>query len=264
MERSTILTGDYHTHTVFSHGKGTIEENALAAREIGLKELGISDHGFSHPAFGITEKKMRRMREEIDRLNGVYPDLKILLGIESNLLGESGAVDLKEENYGYFDLFLVGFHKFIMYEKFGDWFTFFGKNFFCSKLKKRPSEKLVKLNTKAYVNAIKKYPVDAITHINYCVFADAVEVAKAAADYGTYIELNSKKTHLKDDELVKVAQTGVRFIISSDAHSTDRIGDTALVDELLARTGIDRRLIDNIDGRTPDFRFARFKRGSGI
>ena len=35
---------DYHTHTVFSHGKGSIEDNVLSARKLGLKAVAISDH----------------------------------------------------------------------------------------------------------------------------------------------------------------------------------------------------------------------------
>ena len=31
------LIGDYHTHTVFSHGKGTIRQNAEAALKKDLK-----------------------------------------------------------------------------------------------------------------------------------------------------------------------------------------------------------------------------------
>ena len=254
------LTGDYHTHTVYSHGKGTIEENVIAAREKGLKSIAISDHGFSHPAFGITKKKMLKMRAEIDGLKEKYGDIEILLGIESNLRGRSGKTDLKEEYYKYFDVFLVGFHKFILYESISDWFNFFGKNFLCDKLKITPSKSFIQKNTKAYIEAIKKYPIDAITHINYCVFSDAVEVAKAARDYGTYIELNAKKTHLSDEELNKIAQTSVRFIISSDAHSPKRVGEVKLVEELIERTGIDRNLIDNIDGRKPHFRFSEYKR----
>ena len=53
-----ILTADYHTHTVYSHGKGKIIENALVAKEKGLKQIGISDHGFAHPAFGLTKRKI--------------------------------------------------------------------------------------------------------------------------------------------------------------------------------------------------------------
>ena len=39
---------DYHTHTVFSHGKGTIEDNVKAAIDAGLKAVAISDHGPGH------------------------------------------------------------------------------------------------------------------------------------------------------------------------------------------------------------------------
>ena len=59
-----ILTGDYHTHTPYSHGENTIEENVAWAKEIGLKEIGISDHGFSHVAFGLSRKKVQAYRAE--------------------------------------------------------------------------------------------------------------------------------------------------------------------------------------------------------
>ena len=72
--------------------------------------------------------------------------------------------------------------------------------------------------------------------------------------------MNSKKVHLTDEELPKVCDTGVRFIVDSDAHSVNRIGDTKLVDELIARVGVPLDRIDNIDGRTPNFRFREFKK----
>ena len=65
--------------------------------------------------------------------------------------------------------------------------------------------------------------------------------------------------HLTDEELVKVRDTGVRFIIDSDAHTVDRVGDTKLVDKILARVEIPRERIDNIDGRKPNFRFRAYK-----
>jgi histidinol phosphatase-like PHP family hydrolase len=88
-----------------------------------------------------------------------------------------------------------------------------------------------------------------------------VEVAKCASDYGTYIELNGKKTHLTDEELMEiVAKTSARFIINSDAHSKDRVGEVKLVEAQLARLDFPLERIDNIDGRLPNFRFAEFKR----
>ena len=253
-----ILSADYHTHTVFSHGKGQIIDNALIAKEKGLKELGISDHGFAHPAFGLTKRKIPKMRElcvQATKETGV----NVLLGIESNVIGTDGTVDLKPKMYDQFDIFLAGIHKFVLY-KFGTAFSLFVPNFINSTIKKeKVSKSLIKNNTKTFINVIKNNPVDVITHVNFCCFADAVEVAKAARDYGTYIELNAKKTHLSDEEIFNVANTGVKFVISSDAHSPERVGEISLIEQALERVKINREQIENIDGRLPLMRFKAFK-----
>ena len=253
-----ILSSDYHTHTVYSHGKGQIIDNALVAKEKGLKEIGISDHGFSHPAFGLTKKKLPKMRTECD-LATKETGVKVLLGIESNIIGTDGTVDLKPKFYDDFDIFLAGIHKFVMY-KFGTAFSLFVPNFFNSTFHKNSvSESLRKTNTKTFINVIKNNPVDLITHINFCCYANAVEVAKAAADYGTYIELNSKKTHLTDEELYQVVKTGVNFIISSDAHTPNRVGEISLVEKLLTRVNVPENQIANVNGKLPKMRFKSFK-----
>lgn len=256
------LTADYHTHTVFSHGKGEIIDNARAAAAAGLSALGISDHGFAHPVFGLTGKCLPKMKKECE-LSTRETGVNTLLGIESNVTGLDGGVDLKPKYYDYFDVFLAGVHKFVLY-KADAAFKIAIPNFFLSK-KKRPeiSERLIRENTRAYVNVIRHNPVDVITHLNYCCFADAEEVAKAAADYGTYIELNAKKVHLSDEELYAVQKTGVRFLIGSDAHSPERVGEFSLVKEMLERVNFDLLKIDNIEGRLPDFRFAKFKGDAG-
>ena len=43
-----IITADYHTHTNYSHGKGTPEENVLVAIEKGLRRIAISEHAGAH------------------------------------------------------------------------------------------------------------------------------------------------------------------------------------------------------------------------
>ena len=80
-----ILTGDYHTHTPYSHGKNTVLENAMAAKEKGLKQIAITDHGFNHILFGLRRRKLgalRREVEEAEKITGV----KVLMGMESNLI----------------------------------------------------------------------------------------------------------------------------------------------------------------------------------
>ena len=255
-----ILTGDYHTHTPYSHGKNTVDENVAKAKEIGLKEVAISDHGFSHVVYGLHRKEVKAYRAECIEAEKKH-GIKVLVGIEANIRGYTGESDLTEKDYENFDVYLCGNHVFIYFKPFWDHIGYFWGKLFSQNIFHYTTKGEIKRNTKAYVNVVKRNPIDALTHINYMCPCDSLEVAKCAADYGTYIELNSKKSHFTDDELCNMVQkTQVRFIVNSDAHSAARVGDTKLVDEQLARINFPMDRIDNIDGRFPDFRFAEFKK----
>ena len=255
-----ILTADYHTHTPYSHGKNTIEENVARAKELGLQQIGITDHGFSHVAFGLRRKEVPSYKAECREAEKKY-GIKVLVGIEANIRGIGGESDLTKKDYEDFDLYLCGNHVCIHFTSFKDCIGYGWRNLLLNSVFHKHTKKQIECNTKAYVNTIKNNPIDAITHLNYQCPANALEVAKCAADYGTYLELDAKKAHLTDDELCEiVAKTSVRFIVNSDAHSKERIGDTALIAEQLKRVDFPMDRIDNIDGRLPTFRFTEFKK----
>ncbi len=254
-----ILTADYHTHTPYSHGKNTVLENAVAAKKMGLKQIAITDHGFNHLLFGLKRKKLDDLRAEIkeaEKLTGV----KVLMGMESNLISLDGDTDMRPEDLDKFDIYLFGIHEVLKYKKFNDFYNIMFRNYSAYKLGKKPPEKVIENTTKAYINAVKNNPVDILTHINYKCCCDLKEVAKACADYGTYIEINTKKRHVSPEEVDLMASTGVRFVIDSDAHSADRVGDTKIADELIKNCKFPLEQIDNIDGRLPKFRFAEYKK----
>ncbi|MGN0814226.1 MAG: PHP domain-containing protein [Candidatus Coproplasma sp.] len=253
-----ILTADYHTHTPYSHGENTVLENTMAAKKAGLKQIAITDHGFNHLLFGLKRKALGDLRaeiEEAEKLTGV----KVLMGMESNLISLSGETDMRESDLQYFDVYLCGIHEVLKYKSLSDMNNIMLKNYLAYKLGKKPSDAVVENTTKAYVNAIKNNPIDILTHINYKCYCDLKEVAKVCADYGTYIEINTKKRHVSAEELNIMASTGVRFVIDSDAHSADRVGDTKIAEELLKQASVPLEQIDNIDGRLPDFRFKKYK-----
>lgn len=254
-----ILTGDYHTHTPYSHGKNTVLENAEAAKKLGLKAVGITDHGFNHIIFGLRRRKLAALRAECTEAQE-KTGVKVLMGMESNLTSLSGDTDMKESDLAFFDLYLCGIHEVLWYKGIKDFYYLSVKNYLTYKQGKKPSDKLFEGTTKAYIEAVKRHPIDAITHINFRCACDLVEVARCCADYGTYIEINTKKYHISPDELNAMAATGVRFIIDSDAHSADRVGDTKIAEELLSQASVPLEQIDNIDGREPKFRFAEYKR----
>lgn len=254
-----ILTADYHTHTPYSHGKNTVLENANAAKKLALREIAITDHGFNHLLFGLKRKKLGDLRSEIneaERLTGV----RVLLGMESNLISVDGSTDMRESDLDKFDIYLFGIHEVLKYKRLSDFYKIMMCNYSAYKFGKKPSQKVIDNTTKAYINAVKNNPVDILTHINYKCCCDLKEVAKVCADYGTYIEINTKKRHVSPEEIDLMASTGVRFVIDSDAHSADRVGDTKIAEELLSNCSLPLEQIDNIDGRLPKFRFAEYKK----
>ena len=255
-----ILSSDYHTHTKYSHGKGTIIENAIVAKQKGLKQIAISDHGFSHPAFGLREKRLDSYVKDC-RFATQQTGVKVLVGIESNVTSIDGDVDLKPKLYDKFDIFLAGVHKFILYKP-NSVFSFSIPNLTLSTLKvdKFPKS-LIARNTKTIINVVKNNPIDILTHINFCCPVDVLEVAKVCSDYGTYVELNAKKTHISEEQLYQMSKTDVKFVINSDAHTPDRVGEISLVEKLLSNVKIDEDRIANINGKIPVFRFNAFKEG---
>ncbi len=253
-----VLTADYHTHTVYSDGKNTVAENVARADELGLKELAITEHGYSHRFRGIKRAETEKWLSEIEEAKKTAK-VRVLRGMENNIRGVSGLCDYTEKDYENFDLYLAGIHVVIRYEHFSDRKLGWG-GWMRSYFHVKPSASYIKETTKAFVNTVKRNPVDIVTHLNYLCFADALEVAKCCADYGTYLEISSKKPHLSDDELSDIVQkTEVRFLINSDAHAVARIGDEKLAAEQIGRVGVPPDRIDNIDGKLPVFRFAAFK-----
>lgn len=254
-----ILTADFHTHTKFSHGKGTILENALSAKAKGVSTIAITDHGYGHTVYGIKHSRVPYMKNlcvEVEKQTGV----RVLFGVEANILGISGKTDMRQDDIEYMDLYLAGVHKMITYETLSEWVKLFGANAIARR-KNNPSPQLIKRNTEIYINTIKNNPIDILVHPNYCIFADAVEVAKCCRDYGTYFEIDARKTHLTDEEWSLVAKTGVKFVVDSDAHHPGNIGNITGVEQLIKRTGISESQIVNINGKYPQyFRFSEFKK----
>ena len=253
------ITFDLHTHTTYSHGTGSIEDNARSAKEKGISGIAITDHGFSHPIFGMRRRKLDEMREHCFAAAKDY-GVEVRLGIESNIRGDSGKTDVRESDVDKLDVFLAGLHRFIVVDKHHDMWRMMIQGNMTETFRLKPTDGLVRYNTRCYINAIMNNPVDVITHLGFCSPCDPEEVAKCARDYGTYIEINTKKTHLSDEQWQKVIDTGVNFVVDSDAHSPARVGDGKLAEELFERVKFPMERIHNIDGRMPVLRFTEYKK----
>lgn len=217
------IVADYHTHTTFSHGKNSIEDNVKRGIELGLKEIAISDHGYGHMGFGVRREDFKEMRRIVDEMNQKYEMIHVKLGVEANVLGLDGSVDIDDETMRYLDFMLVGYHFGSRPQK---WFRDLKMHFanFMSKHSGYWYRKAFKKNTQALLNAMDRYAIYAITHPGAKGPIDIHAVAKKAAEKGICLEINNQHGHLTTEE-IKIAMTeNVLFIIGSDAHHISEIG----------------------------------------
>lgn len=218
------LFADYHTHSRFSHGKGTVEENVLAAWAKGLKEVAITDHGpAAAPWVGTPLKLLRRLRLETDRCNRLYPDIIALSGAEANLVSADGDIDVPRSAYLELDLLLVGLHPQVIPKSLDDGWTLFGQNLL-GRWSRRLRRKARVENTKAMVEAVYRHPIDIVTHAGHKIDIDTAELARACADRGTALEINASHGCLTPEYCRLAAQQGVNFVINSDAHRPEDVG----------------------------------------
>lgn len=210
------ISGDLHTHTTHSHGTGSVDDNVRAAIEKGLDSIAISDHGPSHIFYGI--KDMDAYLADIEAAKQKYGGrIKVLSGIELNIVSLDGELDLPRGYEDAFDILIFGYHKMVSYKTFRDKLHFL--------LPKGKGDAAIRKNTDAYVQALSNYRIDIIAHPGYGLPIDKAAVAQVAVARGTALEINAKHPEFTTDELVRCADTGVNFAINSDAHGIGRVGD---------------------------------------
>lgn len=215
------LIYDYHTHTVFSHGKGSIEENVKAAREAGLKGIGISDHGPGHLTYGMKRKDVPAMRKEIERLSALYPDIDIWLSVEANIINSGNYLDVRKDEFKDYDYVIAGYHYGI---KDGYCVQNFVNGHAPGKLF---GKSLLAKNTEMTLGALYENKIKILTHPGDKGPFDMDAIAKACAERGTLMEISTWHKHLTLDEIKIAAKYDVQFVVSSDAHTPGRVGDVS-------------------------------------
>ncbi|MBR2860708.1 MAG: PHP domain-containing protein [Clostridia bacterium] len=241
-----MITGDFHTHGSFSHGKGSAMENAKEAVKKGLKSLAITEHGLFIIAGGLHAKEIKEARQEFDEAQKAFPQLKMYFGVEADLISPEGEIDLPKEFENVFDVVLVGMHYFVKGTKQRNVIKIVWRNLFRKFIRDR--EKLKEINTRALVNAMHRYRIDALSHLGTSMpDFDLERIAKAAEDTDTCIELNNKHCSLSLEQLVFLAKTNVKFLLSSDAHHPEKVGQVEQMLALALEAGIDEKNILNLN-----------------
>ena len=241
------LVGDFHTHTNYTHGLGSIEDSVKQAENLGLKAIAITDHAYNS-AYHMKPGDLDKMRQDIDAIRDKYKT-KILLGVEANLISRDGQVDVSDEELNKLDLVVLGYHRFTKV-KAREFFGWVLPNLF----KKKKSNKQIVENTQAYLNAMDKHRVNILAHLNYggCQ-VDVETIAKECVKRNIYIELNGRRICFTPEEISKMIQTGVKFIIDSDAHHPLDVGKNHRAFNLIEKYNIPLEQVVNLN-EVPEFK----------
>lgn len=210
---------DYHIHSTYSrrkHGKSTIEEIVERAVELNLKEIAITDHGPKHYLFGIEEERIPEAKEIVIEMRKKFPQIKILYGVEANIINYDGTTDISENVKKHCDIILCGYHIGVLFSSFKDAFKFTVKNKFSTNMADK--------NAIAMANAMKKNNIYILTHPGDKIPCNIDIIAKAAEETDTILEINNSHGHLNAEEIKIASKYNVKFVINSDSHIKDNIG----------------------------------------
>jgi DNA polymerase (family 10) len=197
------LRGDLHDHSDWSgDGRNTLEEMVAAAAARGFAYLAITDHAEDLRINGLSREGMLRQRREVRELEEARGDIRLLHGAELNI-GADGTLDYDQDFLDRFDWLVASVHSHF----------------------NRPAAE----QTRRIVTAMRNPAVTAIGHLTGRrlgrrpgIELDLEAVLDAALETGTAIEINSNLNRLdaSADVIREGARRGVRFVISTDAHTT--------------------------------------------
>lgn len=222
------FAADYHTHTIHSHGAGTVADNARAAARAGLSEVAVTDHGPALVAgLGLREPgAVAHVRRMVQQANLDQDQVRVLQGVEANVMGCDGRLDLPDGVLRRMDIVLAGLHPASKGVVTGE-IRALWRAHVVPRISRRLAERQRMENTKCLSECVLQRPVDIIAHPGLRVAVDPSELARAAAKAGAALEINSAHGHLTAEAARVAARAGCLFAVNSDAHSPARVGDLA-------------------------------------
>lgn len=233
------LYGDYHTHCRCSDGRQSEEEIINAAKKRGLKEVAITDHGPLAAVIGVRDAdEYLELRDKLDTIATNYHDIKVLLGAEANIRDLQGTLDVPDEIIEELDILIAGLHPYTLPTSIKDGWAVFVQNSL-RHLGQGQQEKAINNNTKATVEVIYQNPqLDILSHPGLFFTVDIAEVARACVAKDVLFEINCAHEHADISDIIEADRVGVDFIINSDAHFQETVGNLDYGVNLVEKLGI--------------------------
>lgn len=238
------LIADYHTHTRYSvvgpylHAKGSIMENVAAAHAEGLSELAITDHG-PREIYGLDPAKLPKMRAEIAEAEARYPDVKVLLGVEANIMNSPNGLDVEPEHIADYDFINAGYHYGVpKCHMILNWLAF---NLPCPR---RIRERSSRQNTELAIRALRNNNIRILTHPGDKAFFDMDALGRVCEETNTLVEINARHKRPNVEDIKILAKYAVSFVIDSDAHRPEQVGRYVKSVQLALEAGVLNRVVN--------------------
>jgi DNA polymerase (family 10) len=225
------VTTAFHCHTTHSDGKASVAEMARAAAELGFAAITITDHSAAAAyAGGLDLPRLRAQLAEIDAL--ADPEVRILRGTEADILAD-GAIDVPPELVGELDVIIASVHQRFHLDR--DAMT--------ARLVAAMRQPFFKIWGHALGRMVlRRDPID--------VRLD--DVLDAIAESPAAIEINGDpyRLDLAPEHARQAARRGIKFVLSSDAHSPRALDAVRFAVGLARRARIRKR--DVLNALPPD------------
>jgi DNA polymerase (family 10) len=225
------LTAAFHCHTTWSDGKASIADMAQAAAELGFQAITITDHSAAATyASGLDLSKLREQHAEIAALP--QPEARIFKGTEADILAD-GTIDVPPEIIPELDLVIASVHQ--RYKLDEDGMT--------ARIVAAMRQPFFKVWGHALGRLVlRRDPIN----VRLDEVLDAVAESRAA------IEINGDPYRLDLDPVNarKARDRGIKFVLSSDAHSIRGLEAVRFAVAMARRARI--RKTDVLNARPPD------------
>lgn len=200
------LKGDLHMHSTWSDGRNTLEEMVEACETRGYDYMAITDHSKALAMVeGLDAEKLKRQWVEIDEVQSSHPDIRILKGMEVDIL-KDGSLDLEDDMLEQLDVVIISVH------------SFFGL----------PAAEQTARILKALAHPkaqIFGHPTGRIINRRGPIEIEIDEILQACAEFGVAVEVNShpNRLDLRDTHLWRARELEVPVLVNTDAHRTDEL-----------------------------------------
>jgi len=197
------LRGDLHVHTQATDGHSTLEDMVAAARALRFEYLAITEHSRRQTmAHGLDPERLRRQTGAIDRLNAKSSAIRVLKGIEVDIL-DDGTLDLPDSVLEELDLVVAAVHS----------------RFNLSRAQQ--TERMLRALDNPRVTLLA-HPSGRLIGEREPYDVDMLRIVRKAKEKRVYLELNAhpERLDLTDANCRMAKEEGVLVAINSDAHGT--------------------------------------------